>query len=65
MKEVEVEQEVARRVRRVTGFKFMRDMHKAADETQRERQNKPLLIFKLVSLVVGFALLYVLYLKFS
>ncbi len=48
--------EVERRVRRAVGFKVMRDFHKLADAQEREDQQRPWLLLKLLLIVAAVAL---------
>ena len=50
-------EEVERRVRRVVGFKVMRDLHKVADEMQRDDEQRPRLLLKVLILVAVLAIL--------
>ena len=50
-------EEVERRVRRVVGFKVMRDLHKVADEMQRDDEQRPRLLLQVLILVAVLAIL--------
>ena len=49
-------EEVERRVRRVVGFKVMRDLHKVADEMRRDDEQRPRLLLQVLLLVAVLAI---------
>ena len=57
MRQSGVKEEVARRVRRIVGFKVMRDLHGVAEAQQREDQQRPRLLLQLMVLVIVLAIL--------
>ena len=57
-------EEVARRVRRVVGFKVMRDLHKIAEGMRRDDRQRPRLLLQLLMLSAVLAILVVVFLRF-
>jgi hypothetical protein len=56
-------EEVARRVRRVVGFKVMRDLHKIAEGLRRDDQQRPRLLLQLLALTVVLAILVAIFVR--
>jgi hypothetical protein len=57
-------EEVARRVRRVVGFKVMRDLHKVAEGMRRDDQQRPRLLLQLLVLTAVLAILVAVLVRF-
>jgi hypothetical protein len=57
-------EEVARRVRRVVGFKVMRDLHKVAEGMRRDDQQRPRLLLQLLVLTAMLAILVAVLVRF-
>ena len=57
-------EEVARRVRRVVGFKVMRDLHKVAEAMRRDDRQRPRLLLQLLVLTAVLAILVAVFVRF-